>query len=52
MIATHPLSKQKNIQSLIVHKVLSINALNMSTNKRTENKEDIKNTQYVKNRIN
>ena len=54
MIANHPLSTQKNIQSLIVNKILSIKKKNtkLEVTKVDKNKEQIEHNHYVKNRIN
>ena len=49
MIANHPLSTQKNIQSLIVNKILSIKNTKLEVDK---NKEHVEHNHYVKNRIN
>ena len=52
MIANHPLSTQKNIQSLIINKILSINNTKLEVTKVDKNEERIEHNHYVKHRIN
>ena len=52
MIANHPLSTQKNIQSLITNKILPNKNTKLEITKFDKKEETIKHNQYVKNRIN